>query len=152
MKTFALTLFLLLAAGCSTGIIVHDEVRAAELIVDFLTGIKSEEGMKLSYAWTDDRFKQEISEADFSRIVYRLRRINQGAEIQLVGYEVFGPVELINIYASSKQSDGIMYFRFVLTGSKSKDYYLLKFDIDDSQHSPGGIYNEFRQPVSVDGV
>jgi hypothetical protein len=152
MRTFTLTLFLLLAAGCSTGIVVHDEDRAAELIVDFLTGIKSDEGMKLSYAWTDDKFKQEISEGEFSRIVYRLRSINQGAEIQLTGYEVFGPVGLINVYASSKQSDGMMYFRFVLTGSRSKDYYLLKFDIDHSQYSKEGIYNEFRQPIYVDGV
>jgi hypothetical protein len=152
MRTFALTLFLLLAAGCSTGIVVHDEDRAAELIVDFLTGIKSDEGMKLSYAWTDDKFKQEISEGEFSRIVYRLRSINQGAEIQLTGYEVFGPVGLINVYASSKQSDGMMYFRFVLTGSKAKDYYLLKFDIDHSQYSKEGIYNEFRQSTHVDGV
>ena len=152
MRTFALILFLLPAAGCNTGIVVHDQHRAAELIVDFLTGIKSDEGMKLSYAWTDDKFKQEISEAEFSRIVYRLRRINQGTEIQFDGYEVFGPVELINVYASSRQSDVIMYFRFVLTGSKSKDYYLLKFDLDDSQYSKEGIYNEFRQSILVGGV
>jgi hypothetical protein len=152
MRTFTLTLLLLLAAGCSTGIVVNDEDRAAELIVDFMSGIKSDEGMILSYAWTDDKFKQEISEGEFSRIVYRLRSINQGAEIQLAGYEVFGPAELINVYASSKQSDGMMYFRFVLTGSRSKDYYLLKFDIDHSQYSKEGIYNEFRQPIYVDGV
>jgi len=145
-------MLLLFTAGCSTGVVVHDQDRAAELIVDFLTGIKTDAGRQLSYEWTDDRFKQEISEAEFSRIVYRLRRINQGARIHLAGYELFGPVELINVYASSKHNDGTTYFRFVLAGSKSRDYYLLKFDIDDSQFSKEGIYNEYGQSIYVDGV
>jgi hypothetical protein len=113
MRTLALTLILLLAQGCSSGIVVHDQYRAAELIVDFLSSLKSAEGIQLAYAWTDDRYKQETSASEFVRIVARIRNLNQGAEIQLTGYETFGPVELLNIYASSGTGESRLYFRSV---------------------------------------
>jgi hypothetical protein len=152
MGNSTLFLFLLLLAGCSTGIVVHDEVRAAELIVDFLTGFKSVKGTQLSYEWTDDKYKEEVSPSEFSRIVASIRDKNQGADIRLNGYEIFGPVETIVVYASSDVSAGKMYFRFVLAGTRSKDYYLLKLDIANSEFSKKGIYNEYGNSILVQGV
>jgi len=154
MRLFKLTviLILLLAAGCSTGIVVHNEARAAELIIDFLTALKSTEGIEQAYAWTDDRFKQEISADEFRRIVARLRNQNLGAEIRLNGYEVFGPVELFNVYASSSPEQGKLYFRFVLTGSNATDYYLLKLDVSESGFSREGTYRAYRDALSIDGL
>jgi hypothetical protein len=152
MRNSTLYLFLLLVVGCSTGIIVHDENRAAELIVDFLSGIKSDKGKQLSYEWTDDRFKEEVSFSEFSRIVSSIRNKNQGADIRLVGYEIFGPVETINVYASSETSEGKIFFRFILVGTKSKDYYLLNLDINDSEFSKEGIYKEYGQSIFIQGV
>ena len=94
MRICALTLLLMLVQGCNTGVVVHDQTRAAELIVDFLSSLKSVEGIELAYAWTDDRYKQETTAAEFTRIVARIRNLNQGAEIRLTGYETIGPVEL----------------------------------------------------------
>ena len=138
--------------GCSTGIIVHDEHRAAELIIDFLSGLKSDEGKQLSYEWTDDSFKEEVSPSEFSRIVSSIRNKNQGADIRLVGYEIFGPVETIVVYASSEIGEEKMYFRFILVGSKSKDYYLLTLDINDSGFDIEGIYKEYEQSLVIQGV
>lgn len=152
MRNSTLYLFFLLVIGCSTGIVVHDETRAAELIVDFLSGLKSDKGKKLSYEWTDDRFKEEVSLGEFSRIVSSIRSKNQGAEIRLIGYEIFGPVETIIVYASSEVTEGKMYFRFILVGTKSKDYYLLNLDINDSEFSKKGIYKEYEQSILVKGV
>ena len=152
MKYFTLLLFLLLLAGCSTGIIVHDEDRAAELIVDFLTGIKSVDGIRLSYEWTDDRYKEEVTPDEFLRIASSIRDKNQGADIRLDGYGIFGPVETIIVYASSDASKDKMYFKFTLAGTKSKDYYLLKLDIADSEFSKKGIYKEYRKSILVQGV
>jgi hypothetical protein len=152
MRVFALTVLLIMAAGCSTGIVVHDQTRAAELIVDFLTSLKSAEGIQLAYAWTDDRYKQEITAAEFTRIVARMRNLNQGAEIRLTGYETIGPVEILNIYASSSTDQGKLYFRFVLSGSKSSDYYLLNLDVNDSTFSQQGIYHAFAKSIAVSGV
>ena len=152
MRNSTLYLFFLLVIGCSTGIVVHDETRAAELIVDFLSGFKSDKGKKLSYEWTDDGFKEEVSISEFSRIVSFIRNKNQGAEIRLVGYEIFGPVETIIVYANSEVSEGKIYFRFILVGTKSKDYYLLNLDINDSGFSKKGIYKEYGQPILIQGV
>jgi hypothetical protein len=152
MRNSTLYLFLLLILGCSTGIIVHDENRAAELIVDFLSGIKSDKGKQLSYEWTDDRFKEEVSISEFSRIVSSIRNKNQGADIRLVGYEISGSVETIIVYASSEVSEGKMYFRFILVGTKFKDYYLLNLDINDSEFSKEGIYKEYGQSILIQGV
>jgi hypothetical protein len=127
MKYLTQLLFLLLLAGCSTGIIVHDEDRAAELVVDFLTGIKSVEGTRLSYEWTDDKYKEEVTPGEFLRIVFI-------------------------VYASSDASKGKMYFKFTLAGTKSKDYYLLKLDIADSGFSKKGTYKEYRKSIFVQGV
>jgi hypothetical protein len=152
MKIFALTLLLLLAQGCNTGIVVHDQTRAAELIVDFLSSLKSAEGIQLAYAWTDDRYKQDTSAAKFRRIVARIHNLNQGAEIRLTGYETVGPVEILNIYASSNAGAGKLYFRFVLFGSKSSDYYLLNLDVSDSKFSHEGIYRAFPKSIPVSSV
>jgi hypothetical protein len=146
------SLLLLLVAACSTGIVVHDENRAAELIVDFLSGLKSVAGMQLSYAWTDDSFKQTVSPGEFSRMVAAIRNKNQGAEIRLLGYEVFGPVETMNVYASSQVRGGEMYFRFSLVGTKSKDYYLLNLDTKDSEFAKKGIYRDYEESIRVQGV
>jgi hypothetical protein len=152
MKIFALTLLLMLAQGCDTGIVVHDQTRAAELLVDFLSSLKSAEGIQLAYAWTDDRYKQGTTDAEFARIVARIRNLNQGAEIRLTGYETIGPMEILNVYASSSPAEGKLYYRFVLSGSKSSDYYLLNLDVKDAKFNPEGIYREFADAISVDGV
>lgn len=152
MRALAFTLFLLIFAGCDTGIVVHDETRAAELIVDFLTALKTDEGIELSYAWTDDRFKQEVSASEFAQLVAFIRNKNRGATIQLQGYEVFGPVELINLYANSETSAGKIFFRFVLVGARSSDYYLLNLDIDESDFKKEGVFREYQQSISVKGL
>ena len=152
MRALAFTLFLLIFAGCDTGIVVHDEARAAELIVDFLTALKTDEGIELSYAWTDERFKQDVSASEFAQLVALIRNKNMGATIQLQGYEVFGPVELINLYANSETSSGKIYFRFVLVGARSSDYYLLNLDIDESDFKKEGVFREYQQSISVKGL
>ena len=45
-----------------------------------------------------------------------------------------------------------LYFRFVLSGSKSSDYYLLNLDVNDSKFSPEGTYRAFADAITVDGV
>jgi hypothetical protein len=150
--SFALCLLLPWAAGCSTGIIVHDEARAAALIVDFLSSLKSAEGTRLSYAWTDDRYKEEVSFSEFRRVVSSIRKQNQGADIRLLGYEIFGPVETIVVHASSKAGTGNLYFKFVLVGTKSKDYYLLNLETRNSEFSKKGIYRNYGQAIVVKGV
>jgi hypothetical protein len=152
MRHFTQFLFLLLIVGCNTGIIVHDQSRAAELVVDFLSGFKSEEGRQLSYDWTDDGFKEGVSLAEFSRMVYSIRQQNQGADIQLRGYEVFGPVETMIVYASSQVGAEKMYFRFILVGTKTKDYYLLRLDTSDTEFVKKGIYSEYKHSIIIQGV
>ena len=152
MRRSTLFLFVLLIVGCNTGIIVHDQIRAAELIVDFLTGFKSNEGKQLSYEWTDDEFKKEVSRSEFSRMVASIREQNQGADIRVLGYEVFGPVETIFVYANSEVGEGKMYFRFVLVGTKTKDYYLLTLDTSDSEFVKKGVYGEYQQSIIIQGV
>ena len=153
MKTaIPLLILALLLPGCSTGVVVHDELRAAELIVDFLSSLKSDEGIELAYAWTDDSYKEEVSAAEFVRTVARLRYRNRGAEIRLLGYEIFGPVEVINVYARSSVGEDQLFFRFILTGTRSKDYYLLSFAIAESDFDRQGVYREYRKPVSVSGL
>ena len=73
MKKPALVMFFLLLVGCSSGVIVHDQYRAAELVVEFLSSLKSDPGIKLAYEWTDDRFKKEVSFTDFVQIVSLIR-------------------------------------------------------------------------------
>ena len=152
MRRFTLFLLVLLIAGCNTGIVVHDQIRAAELIVDFLSGFKYDEGRRLSYEWTDDEFKKEVSLSEFSRKVTSIREQNQGADIRVLGYEVFGPVETIFVYANSEVDEGQMYFRFILVGTKTKDYYLLLLDTSDSEFAKKGIYSEYQQSIIVQGV
>ena len=152
MIKHALLVVLLLVAGCSIGITVHDEDRAAELVVDFFTGLKSREGIRLAYAWTDNKFKQEVSFDEFSRIAAFIRKRNQGAEIRLVGYEIFGVQETLIVYANSETSEGKIYFKLTLVGTKTRDYYLLALDVDDAAFARTGIYKEYRQSIVVEGV
>jgi hypothetical protein len=152
MRGSTLFLFLLLIVGCNTGIIVHDQSRAAELIVDFLSGFKSDEGRQLSYDWTDDGFKEEVSRSEFSRMVFSIRKQNLRADIRVVGYEVFGPVETIFVYANSEVDEGKTYFRFILVGTKTKDYYLLNLDTSDSEFAKKGVYSEYEQSIIIQGV
>ena len=152
MRRCTLFLFLLLIVGCNSGIIVHDQSRAAELIVDFLSGFKSDEGRQLSYDWTDDEFKEGVSLSEFSRMVFSIRKQNQRADIRVVGYEVFGPVGTIFVYANSEVDEGKTYFRFILVGTKTKDYYLLNLDTSDSEFAKKGVYSEYEQSIIIQGV
>ena len=76
MRTFALAFLLFVTAGCSIGVTVHDEDRASELIVDFLSSLKTDQGIQLAYDWTDDRFKKEVSPDKFAQIVSTIRQKN----------------------------------------------------------------------------
>lgn len=152
MKNFFLPLILLLLVGCSIGITVHDEDRAAELIVDFLSALKSSEGIHLSYDWTDNKYKEEVSFDEFSQIVASIRSKNQGADIRVTGYETFGAKEAIVVYANSDISAGKMYFRFGLVGTRPKDYYLLNLNINDSEFDKTGIYKDYGQSIVIQGV
>ena len=152
MRIFASSLFFLLVVGCSTGITVHDEDRAAELVADCLAAFKSNEGIHLAYEWTDDRFKEEMPFSEFSKIVSSIRNKNQGADIRLVGYEIIRSKEAIIVYANSKISEEKMHFKFILAGTKHKDYYLLNLSTNDSGFNKNGIYKEYRQSIVVKGV
>ena len=152
MRIFTLGLFLLLLSGCSTGVIVHDQDRAAELVVDCLTAFKSDDGIKLSYEWTDDKFKEDVSEDEFARIVSTIRSNNQGAEIHLDGFEFFGPVEAITVHARSQNSTGTTWFKFMLVGTKTKDYYLLDLKTSTSEFAKEGIYRKYERSILVQGV
>ncbi|MCP4335526.1 MAG: hypothetical protein GY785_22985 [Gammaproteobacteria bacterium] len=152
MKSLTLHLFLLLLVGCSIGITVHDENRAAELIVDFLSALKSSEGIHLSYEWTDNKYKEEVTFDEFSQIVASIRGQNQGADIRLTGYETFGADEAIVVYADSDIDTGKMYFRFGLVGTKPKDYYLLNLTINDSEFDKTGINKDYDQTIVIQGV
>ena len=152
IKSFTLCLFLLLLTGCDTGVVVHDQTRAAELIVDFLSGFKSDNGVELSYAWTDDKYKEQVSADEFARIVSSIRSKNQGADISLDGFEYFGPVEAFTLHASSQSSTGKIRFKFMLAGSRSKDYYLLDFKTADTEFAKEGAYREYAEPIIVQGV
>jgi len=152
MKKFIPLLFILLVAGCNTGIAVHDGDRAAELVADCLAAFKSNEGIQLAYAWTDDRYKEEMPFSEFSRFVASIRNRNQGADIRLLGYEIIRSSEAIIVYADSSASEEKMHFRFVLSGTKHKDYYLLDLSTSDSGFDKNGIYKAYRQAVVVKGV
>ena len=152
MKSLTLHLVLFLIVGCSIGITVHDENRAAELIVDFLSALKSSEGIHLSYDWTDNKFKEEVSFDEFSKIVAFIRSKNLGADIRVTGYETFGADEAIVVYANSDIGDGKMYFRFGLVGTKPKDYYLLNLNVNDSKFDTTGIYKDYGQSIVIQGV
>ncbi len=143
---------LLLVAGCSSGVATHDAYRAAELVVDFFTGLKSSEGTRLAYAWADDRYKQEVPVEEFFRIAAFIREANGGAEIRLVGFEVFGRKETLVVYANSKTGETEMHFRLTLAGTKNQDYYLLALDVDDSAFAKTGVYREYPESIVIEGV
>ena len=148
----SLLVVLLLVAGCSSGVTTHDAYRAAELVVDFFTGLKSSEGTRLAYAWTDDKYKQEVSFAEFARIVAFIRKTNGGAEIRLVGYEVFGRIDTLVVYANSKTGEAETHFKLTLAGTKNEDYYLLALDVDDSAFAKTGVYREYSESIVIEGV
>ena len=152
MRIFASSLFFLLVVGCNIGITVHDEDRAAELVADCLAAFKSNEGIHLAYEWTDDKFKEEMPFSEFSKFVSSIRNKNQGADIRLVGYEIIKSKEVIIVYASSKISEEKMHLKFILAGTKHKDYYLLKLSTNGSGFNKNGIYKEYRQSIVVKGV
>ena len=152
LRIFTSSLFFLLAVGCSTGITVHDEDRAAELVADCLAAFKSNEGIHLAYEWTDERFKEEMPFSEFSKIVSSIRNKNQGADIRLVGYEIIKSREAIIVYANSKISEEEMHFKFILVGTKHKDYYLLNLSTNDSGFNKNEMYKEYRQSIVVKGV
>ena len=152
MRILASSLFFLLVVGCNIGITVHDEDRAAELVADCLAAFKSDEGIHLAYEWTDDRFKEEMPFSEFSKIVSSIRNKNQGADIRLVGYEIIRSKEAIIVYANSRISEEKIHFKFILAGTKHKDYYLLNLSTNDSGFNKNGIYKEYRQSIVVKGV
>lgn len=152
MRIFTSSLLFLLLVGCSTGITVHDEDRAAELVADCLAAFKSDEGIHLAYEWTDDRFKEEVPLSEFSKIVSSIRNKNRGADIRLVGYEIITSREAIVVYANSKTDEEEIHFKFILAGTKHKDYYLLNLSTNDSGFNKNGIYMEYRQSIIVKGV
>lgn len=145
-------LLVALLPGCSTGVIVHDQHRAAELVNDFLTAIKSDEGIDLAYAWTDDQYKQTVTRSQFARIVARIRYQNQLAEIKLIGFEIYGPVEMMSVYAMSETDKKQLFFKFTLSGSKASDYYLLDLKTSNKEIDKKGHYQEYQNPRLIDGV
>lgn len=145
-------LILVFLGSCESGIIVHDPARAAELIVDCLSSFKSRQGIQLAYDWTDDQYKQEVSFAEFRRMVASIRNINQGADIRLNGYETFGAREVIIVYANANIDDARVYYKFTLVGTRPKDYYLLDLNVSDSSFGKTGIFHEYREPIVVGGV
>jgi len=152
MRIFTSSLFFLLLVGCNIGITVHDEDRAAELVTDCLTAFKSNEGIRLAYEWTDDRFKEEVPFSEFFKTVSSIRNKNQGADIRLVGYEIIRSRESIIVYATSEIGEEKMHFKFILAGTKHKDYYLLNLSTNDSGFNKNEIYKEYRQSIVVKGV
>ncbi len=149
---FATLLVWLILSGCSSGITTHDEIRAAELVVDFLSSLQTEQGIRTAYDWTDDGYKAEVPLDEFIRIIASIRSRNSGADIRLAGYEIFGSREMIVVYADSETSDGRLFFKFSLAGSKHKDYYLRYLEISDAGYGKDGLYRDFRESVVVEGV
>ena len=141
-----------MAAGCSAGITTHDKARAAELIVDFLSSLKTEQGIHTAYEWADDSFKQETSLGEFTQKIFAMRSKNSGADIRLVGYETFGSKETMVVYAISEKDDEKLHFKFSLVGTKHKDYYLLDFSIKDDEFSKDGIYINYDSPIVIQDV
>ena len=154
MRNFSslLIIILLVAAGCSAGITTHDKARAAELIVDFLSSLKTEQGIQTAYDWTDDRFKQETSLDEFTQVISSIRSKNSGADIHLVGYETFGSKEMIVVYAISEIDDEKLHFKFSLSGTTHKDYFLLSFRTSNDGFSKNGIYRDYEKSIIVHGV
>ena len=153
MRNFSSVLIILLvAAGCSAGITTHDKARAAELIVDFLSSLKTEQGIHMAYDWTDDRFKQGTSLDEFTQIISSIRSKNSGADIHLVGYETFGSKEMIVVYASSEIDGDKLHFKFSMAGTKHKDYFLLNFRTSGDGFSKNGIYRDYEKSIVIHGV
>lgn len=143
---------LLIAAACSAGITTHDNARAAELIVDFLSSLKTGQGVQTAYDWTDDSYKKETSLAEFTRIIASVRLKNSGADIRLLGYETYGSREMIVVYAISELKSSDLHFKFSLVGTKHKDYYLLDFSTRDDEFGKNGIYRNYAESIIVGGV
>ena len=151
-KRLRYLLIVVLLLGCDAGVTVHDQIRASELVVDFLSSLQTPEGLRLAYEWTDDRFQQEMTFDEFASWMAAIRERNASADVQLVAFEVFGPVDRINVYASSVGKIDPLYFRFTLVGNKVLDYYLLELRVDDSEQREDGIYRKYERPVTVPAV
>ncbi len=152
VRKCAALLVVLALSGCSAGITTHDAVRATELIADFLSSLQTEQGLQTAYDWTDDDYKAEVPFAEFTRIIWSIRTKNSGADVRLGGYETFGSKEMIVIYADSATDDGQLHFKFSLTGTKLKDYYLRHLSVNDEGYAKDGIYRDFEEPVIVRGL
>ena len=152
IKAAILSTLLILVSGCSTGVIVHDQIRAGQLVIDFLNALKTDEGIELAYEWTDDRYKEQVSRAQFVRMIANLRVRNERADILLQGFETYGPVELITLFAMSKPERGDLYLRFDLYGTKTKDYYLLQFVSADTPFEHEGVYQDYNERIEISGV
>ncbi len=151
-KRLRYLLIVLLMLGCDPGVTVHDQIRASELVVDFLSSLQSPEGLRLAYEWTDDGFKEKMTFDEFVDWMSSVRERNARADVRLVAFEVFGPVDRINVYASSVGRLEKLYFRFTLVGNKVLDYYLLELRVDDNEQRGNGIYRKYEQPVTVPKV
>ena len=152
VRQCAALIVVLALSGCSAGITTHDEVRAAELIVDFLSSLQTERGLQIAYDWTDDAYKAEVPFAEFTRVISSIRTKNSGAEVRLGGYETFGSKEMIVIYADSATDNGQLHFKFSLAGTKHKDYYLRYLSVNDEDYAKNGIYRDFKESVIVRGL
>ncbi len=152
MRKLASAIVFLLLVGCSSGITTHDNIRAAELVVDFLSSLESEQGIRNAYDWSDDKYQEQVSFAEFQQLISSVRSKNAKADISLVGYETFGPREMMAVYAQSETKAGILHFKFALTGTKTRDYYLLEFSTSDSEFSKDGNYRDYQESIVVSGV
>ena len=152
MNKFRLLLAVLFLAGCSIGITVHDESRAAELVVDFLSSIKTASGIKTAYEWADDRFQGAVSFEEFSQSISFLRSKNSGADIRLTGFETFGAKEVIIVYADSQAATGSVHLKLTLAGTKHKDYRLIDYAISDIEFPRGGNYKKYGKSIVVRDV
>ena len=142
----------MLLVGCSSGVIVHDPTRAAELVVDFLSSLKSEPDLKLAYEWTDDKYKDEVSFPEFNQIAASIREKVRDKDIRLTGYEVFGSKETLIVYANSDVDTEKIYFKFSLVGSKSKDYYLIELETNDTGFNKKGVHREYGDSITIQGI
>jgi hypothetical protein len=152
MRRFAIVLVGFFIIGCSIGFTVHDEDRAADLVVEFLNNFKTNSGIQSAYDWTDEKFKERVSFQGFTQMVKSIQAESKGADIHLIGYETFGTEEIFQIYATSENSDRKLHFRFALVGTKSKDYRLYNMSFNDKEFEKKGIYKEYAKSNIIGGV
>ena len=96
MRIFLLVIIFSLS-GCSVDLTVHDEDRAAQLVEKFLINIQTTNGKNLAYDWTNEQFQVTMPREKFNEAINNIRRLNSGAVIKIVGYEILGTEEVIII-------------------------------------------------------